>query len=343
MLVFKYIQNIVNVPSEWDELADNYFQQTKFLLHTEKYNFCQQRFYVCFENGRMVSAAIVYSLRLDIFTFIKIKSPIKMNIVGIPCSVSSSGIFGKSDSIEALKKHIYEVEKGFVLILNLKEKPSIQSNASGNTLPTILLSNKYSNWQEYLASLRSNYRRRLNQINQANKDLRFEKNNCTDFTVEMYKQYLEVYKRSSGKLEKLSLDFFKNLPLEFNLTICFKNEIIIGWNVAVENQNMYYFFMGGIDYQQNKIHNTYLRLLSLLIKNGIESKSEFIELGQTAEIPKMRMGGKAQNRYMEAHHSNWALNKLLKLGSPLLEYKRKLENTNAIKYPEAESRSIKPN
>lgn len=332
MMEFKCIHKLSELSEEWDKLADNYFQQTKFLAHAEKYNPCNQRYYVCIENGEIVSAAMVYSLRLDIFTYINIKSPLKMNIVGIPCSVSSQGVFGKhSGAIEALKNHIYEVEKGFVLILNLEEKPSESSNASGITLPTIILSNQYSDWNNYLASLRSNYRRRLKLINQENKELRFEKKPCSAFTEEMHRQYMEVYIRSNGKLEKLGFDFFRNLPAEFILTVCYINESLIGWNIALENNYIYYFFLGGIDYKQNKIYNTYLRLLSQLIRDGIERKAEFIELGQTAEIAKMRMGGKPKSLYMEARHSVGILNKLLKLGSPMLEYKRKLENTNAIK------------
>ena len=331
MIEFKRIQDSSKLPPEWDELAENYFQQTKFMLHTEKYNPCQQRYYICLENGKLISAAIVYSLQLDLLTFIKIKSPIKMNIVGIPCSVSSQGIFGDKAAIEALKTHIYKFEKGFVLFLNLEEKPRAGSFASGNTLPTIVFTNHYTKWADFVASLRSNYRRRLIQINNKNKDLRFEKKCCSYFTCEMYKQYIEVFNRSSGKLEKLSFDFFKNLPPEFNLTVCLKDDLPIGWNITLDNKNIYYFFLGGIDYKQNLIYNTYLRLLSILIKEGIEKKSEFIELGQTAEIAKMRMGGKPAPRYMEAHHSNFALNKLIKICSPLLGYKRKLENTNAIK------------
>ncbi|MDO9154226.1 MAG: hypothetical protein Q7U47_11110, partial [Paludibacter sp.] len=207
MLEFKHIEKSTLLPEAWDELAENYFQQKKFLMHTEKFNPCQQRYYMCFESGEAVAAAIIYSLRLDIFTFIKIKSPVKMHIVGIPCSVSSKGIFGKSSAIEALKKYIYKVEKGLVVFLNLTEKPVESINAIGNTLPTIILSNQFSDCSHYLASLRSNYRRRINQINQENKDLRFEKKSCASFTPEMYNQYLEVYKRSSGKLEKLSFDF----------------------------------------------------------------------------------------------------------------------------------------
>lgn len=331
MMEFKRIDKSINLPLEWDALADNYFQQTSFLLHTEKYNPCQQRYYTGTDNGKIISAAIVYTLQLDLLTFINIKSPIKMHIVGIPCSVSSQGVFGKTDAIDKLKKHIYQVEKGFILFLNLEEEPAKGSFASGKTLPTINLKNKYPNWDAYLTALRSNYRRRLTLINQNNIDLRFQKKHCSEFTNDMYQQYLEVFKRSSGKLEKLSFDFFKNLPSEFILTICFKKETVIGWNLALENQNIYYFFLGGIDYSQNKIYNTYLRLLSTLVKDGIENKSKLIELGQTAEIPKMRVGGKPRILYMEAHHSNKILNKLIMSFSTLLEYKRKLENTNAMK------------
>ncbi len=331
MKEFKCIYDASKLPPEWDLLADNYFQQTVFLAHTEKYNPCQQRYYIYTEDDKLVSAAIVYTLRLDILTFLKVKSPLKMHIVGIPCSVSSPGIFGEFQAKEALKKYIYEIEKGFVLVLNLEEKPVSGSNASGNTLPTIVLTNHFIDWQDYISSLRSNYRRRMIQINHPNQALRFEKKHCSEFTETMYRQYLEVYQRSSGKLEKLSCDFFKYLPDDFLLTVCFKNENVIGWNISLSSQNTHYFFLGGIDYRSNKTYNTYLKLLSSIIKDGIEKKSAIIELGQTAEIPKMRMAGKPIPRYMEAHHSNSIFNKLLKLGGSLLEYKRKLENSHPLK------------
>jgi hypothetical protein len=331
MIEFKRMETTAQLPGIWDKLAENYFQQRKFLAHAGKFNPCRQRYYLCFEDGEAVAAAIVYSLRIDILTFIKVKSPLKMNIVGIPCSVSSPGIFGKRAFVEALKSYIYQTENGLVLVLNLTEKPAENAYVSGSTLPTIVLSNKYKDWNDYVASLRTGYRHRLKQINQNNPDLRFEKKDSSGFSEEMYKQYLEVYDRSDGKLEKLSFDFFRNLPPEFILTVCYEKDNVIGWNLALAHENMYYFFLGGIDYKRNRIHNTYLRLLSRLIHDGIDQNAEFIELGQTAETPKMRMGGKPETLNMEAYHSNGLLNGLLKIGKPLLEYKRKLENTNALK------------
>jgi hypothetical protein len=147
----------------------------------------------------------------------------------------------------------------------------------------------------------------------------------------MHKQYLEVYKHSKEKLEKLDIAFFSNLPQEFSLTICYDTNTVVGWNISLESDNTFYFFLGGIDYKSNKQLSTYLRLLSNLLHDGINKKSTFIDLGQTAEIAKMRMGGKPVDRYMEAYHSNWFFNGLIRLSKPLLEYKKKLENTNAFK------------
>lgn len=328
---FRCIQKVVNLPTEWDELADNYFQQTAFLCHAEKYNPCHQRYYLALQGNKLVAAAIVYTLRLDMLTFIKVKSPIRMHIVGIPCSVSSAGIFGFTASVSALKEHIYKVEKGFILLLNLEEQPTGGSNATGKTLPTVVVSNHYNDWQDYTSSFRSGYRRRINQLNQPIEGVRVEKKSCSEFTQTMYEQYLEVYKKSSGKLEKLNFDFFRYLPDDFSLTICLKNEQVIGWNISLSNQKTHYFFLGGIDYKLNTICKTYLRLLSNLIREGIENHSELIELGQTAEIPKMRMGGKPMSRYMEAHHSNVIIHKLIKASEKFLEYKIKHENSHPLK------------
>ena len=331
MISFKCISTAEDLPYQWDELAQCYFQQTEFLLHIQKFNSCKQRYYLCYDDEMLVSCAIVYTLQIDMLTFVKVKSPLKMHIVGVPCSVSSSGIFGNKDAVILLKEYIYQKEKGFMLSLNLEDKPESQAFASGNTLPTIKLTNRFKNWDEYISSLRSGYRRRLIQAYKKNEDLYFSKLNCAEFNREMHQQYLNVYKRSSGKLEKLTLDFFKNLPPAFKLTVCLKKDKIIGWNIGLEDKGIYYFFLGGVDYSQNKTDNTYFQLLMHVVKDGIESKVQTIELGQTAEIPKMRMGGIPQPLYMEAHHSQKGINYLIKICSPLLEYKRVFEKTNALK------------
>lgn len=254
-----------------------------------------------------------------------------MQVIGIPCSVSCAGIFGSELGMNALSEYIFANEKGFVLMLNRKENPEQSTHASGKTLPTIVFHNQFSDWNHYLASLKAPYRRRLNKLTAEQPELKFETFSSADFSEPMYRLYENVYKKSKAKLEKLTFDFFRNLPPEFTFFGCFHNGEIAGWNIALQDNSIYYFFLGGIDYPINKKYNTYLRLLARLVKSGIENKCRLIELGQTAEIPKTRMGGIIQPLYMQASHSDPLINAVLKKSKPLLEYSRKTEKNNPFK------------
>jgi hypothetical protein len=325
------IKNAVTLPVDWDELAVSYFQQRSFLSYTEKYNYCYQQYYILFRDERLQAAAVIYSLRLDLLTYLKIKSPVRMHIIGIPVSVSAPGIFGNPDYIQLLKNHIFNNEKGFVLFLNLREKPQALDHASGNTLPTIEVKNHFDTWNDYLLSLRSTYRRRLLSIIRPDQTLSFEQTDCSFFTSVMYSQYLKVFGKSKTKLEKLSFDFFKNLPTEFRLTTCKRDSQILGWNITALWKEHLYFFLGGIDYQYNAQYQTYFRLLANIIRQGIEQKTKIIELGQTAEIPKLRLGGILVPCYMEARHSNKFINGIIRLNAKSLEYHRKIEIHHVMK------------
>lgn len=135
-----------------------------------------------------------------------------MQIIGIPCSVSCSGIFGKSDGVRALSEYIFTKEKGFVLMLNRSEKPEQKKYAAGKTLPTIVLDNRFLDWEEYIASLTASYRRRLKKLMTDPPALKFSTVPSASFSEPMYRLYENVYEKSNAKLEKLTIDFFKNLP-----------------------------------------------------------------------------------------------------------------------------------
>lgn len=326
-----HITDAAALPDQWDNLCLSYFQGREFLLHAQKFNPCRQRYYTYSESEKLQACAVVYTLRLDLLTYLKIKSPLKMHIIGIPCSVSASGIFGESDACNKLKEYIFKNEKGFVLCLNLPQKSENSKSAVGTTLPTILINNLFSNWDNYIKSLRHPYRRRLKAIISKSNKLSIEKLPCNSFTKEMYNLYLEVYKRSKGKLEKLHFDFFSHLPEIFKLTVCYHNEKLIGWNITVNHKKTHYFFLGGVDYTENRKFNTYFLLLSEIVKDAINLKSEIIELGQTAETPKLRLGGIPVTLYMEARHSHKFFNFILHKTAPLLSYKHPFETHNIFR------------
>lgn len=318
------------MPDEWDKLTTDYFQTKAFLAHTEQYNPCNQRYYWLETDNGLKAGAVVYSINLDLLTFLRLKSPIKMHIVGIPCSVSCPGIMGSSLGKAELLRIIKDHERGFLLFLNLIEKP-LSELASGDTLPTVVLHNKFSTYSEYLNALRSDYRRRIKKLERISESVRLEKQFFSDFSPAMYQQYLNVYNRSKDKLEKLDQDFFQNLADPFRLTVCYCNNAPIGWNITLLHDETFYFFLGGIDYRYQEKYATYLRLMLQIIKDGIAEGVKWIDLGQTAEIPKMRLGGQLERRYMVAHHSNKLFNRLLKLAEKALVYNRKVPQVNVFK------------
>ena len=81
----------------------------------------------------------------------------------------------------------------------------------------------------------------------------------------------------------------------------------------------------------NKQFNTYFNILLGVLKEGIERRASVIDLGQTAEIPKLRMGGKLVEKMMLGYHSNGLLRKFLKAGKGLLEYSTNFDKTHVFK------------
>lgn len=320
-----------DLPETWDSLAVDYFQTREFLDHTEKYNPCKQRYYALFQDGILKTGLILYTIKLDLFTYVSISSPFRMNIVGIPCSVSSSGIIGSVKLLSRLIEHIKKKEKGLLLALNLDSKPVIDGFVCGRTLPTIVMTSRFQSWESYMKSLRADYRRRIKHLSRPFSGIKMKQEGCSCFDEQMYNQYLDVLKRSKGKLETLSLNFFQNLSSNFNLTTYYNQEKLIGWFISTVFREKYYFFLGGIDYDMNKQFNTYLNILFGVLREGIEKNASYIDLGQTAEIPKLRMGGKLVEKSMLGYHSNWILRKLLIAGKGLLEYSTIVQETRVFR------------
>lgn len=331
MMQLTKISRVSDIPDEWDKIAENYFQRRKFLGHCEKFNPCNQRYYLASENSELHCCSIVYTLQLDLLTYLKIKSPIKMHICGVPVSASSQGIFGEEKYFELFKNQVFTEEKGFQLYLNLDSEPNSKKSASGTTLPTIIIQNDFPNFNSMLDSMRADYRRRLRLLMKLPMGMEFKLLENSEFTMEHHQLYLEVFKRSSGKLEELGLDFFSNLPHEFELNCCYISGKLAGWNIGLVDGQTYYFFLGGVDYGLNAQFDVYLRLMLQLVKSSVDRGFKVIDLGQTAETPKLRIGGFPVRKFMEARHSNPLLNGILKLASPLLSYKPKFKNHNVFK------------
>lgn len=325
------INSANNLNADWDLKCNSIFQTRNFLLHCEKYNKCNQRYFELYINNQFVSGAIFYTLKMDLFTFAKISSPLKFNIIGIPCSVSPSGMIGNKKHFNNLITHIKKQNNGLLLILNCDNTTINSSLQKGNTLPTIVFQNDHSNFDDYIQKIRSSYRRRYKLITSKFTNVKAETISCIDFTIEMHDLYLNVLNKSKGKLESLTFDFFKNLPDEFQLHTFRTKNTLIGWCITVPFMNTFIFFIGGIDYSINDKYSTYFNILFHILKKGINGNYKLIEFGQTAEIPKLRLGGELVEKKMFASHSNKVLNKILGYCKGFLEYSTEFQKQNIFR------------
>lgn len=325
------ISRALDLPESWDYAAVDYFQTREFLNHTEKYNPCNQRYYLLYQNGIFKTGVVVYTLKLDLLTYLRIPSPFRMNIAGIPCSVSAGGIIGNPNHLHQIIGYIKTREKGLLLFLNLASELMEEKMILGKTLPTIILTNHFRSWEDYMLTMRANYRRRIRQLSFPFSEIQKKEVACSRFDGRMYDQYLGVLKRSKGKLETLSLEFFQKLPLNFNLTAFYSKEKLIGWYISSTFNEKFYFFLGGVDYNINRQFNTYFNILLNVVREGIEKGASIIDLGQTAEIPKLRLGGKLVEKTMGGYHSNPIMRKLMKAGKSLLEYSTVVQEPHVFK------------
>ena len=315
----------------WDILCDSIYQKEKFLSHAEKYNSCNQRYYLGYNENDLEVGAVVYSLKVNVLTFVKYRLTLPMTIIGIPASVDAQGIIGDSNCYEELVNEILKSERGMILCLNYIKSLNIKKKIEMQTLPTMIHNCYSSSWEMYLQSLRHNYRRRIIKAEQKFEGISVKRETCSQFSTEHYQLYLNIIKRTKTKLETLKKDFFLHLPTEYLLHSFYSSNKLITWHISVSGNNVYYFLFGGINYSLRDKFDSYFNNLIHILKEAAELNSVSINFGQTAEVSKNRLGANAIKKKMFIYHKNPIIRLLFRLSKSLLGYRLKLSMVNIYK------------
>jgi hypothetical protein len=311
-----------NLNPNWDILADCYFQKREFLCHLHKYNPCAQRYYELYRNGNLVAGAVVYTLKVDIFTFANIRSPFLVQIIGMPVSIATPPVIGDPGEFEYLLSEIINIERGLIIGLNFIDDYLQQKVLNLRTLPTLILKLQVDNMVEYEKSLRYTYRRRIRKFRDKFANVIAITADCSAFSAEHYSLYLQIMKRTTTKLETLSYHAFKYLPSNFTLTTYYDGIKMLCWNVVCYDNDVLIFFFGGMDYQYRDQFQSYHNSLLGIISAAIDQKKMEVEFGQTAETAKSRFGGILSERKMFLYHGNPIIFGLLKLFRKLITYSK---------------------
>ncbi|WP_089612374.1 GNAT family N-acetyltransferase [Dehalobacterium formicoaceticum] len=311
-----------DIPGSWDNLTGaNIFLKRAFLAHLEKTNPCQQRYRMLFDAGMLQALYVVYQLKLNVFTYRSLPLRIPVLIIGIPCSVAKQGFVVQEGYDQFLADDIHS-RKGAHLILN---STTSLPGKSGATLPSCHLDLAWKSMDQYLAALRSHYRYRLKKARAKWQDVKVELIKPRQFEPILYQQYLEVYQRSQFKLEQLSLDFFRNLPLPAQVIKASFQDQVLGFALLVENGAELVFLFTGFDHALNPSLDIYLNLLLEVINYGLIHDFKVIDFGQTTEEIKEKLGCRLQEKRMWLFHSNPFLHNLANRLLGFLEY-QKLEH-----------------
>lgn len=325
-IILNYAEEI---PSQWDQLAgENIFLKKCFLKHLEKVNPCGQTYNLLVESEQLQAIYVDYRLKLDIFTFSFLTLRIPVKIMGIPCSVSKQG-FSVCPGFEKLLLDHFREKKGAKLILNSNvDLPAKQ----GNTLPTCKMEVRWSTFDEYLESLRSSYRHRLKKAQEKWQQVKVALVEPEVFDRDNYQLYEEVFLNSEAELEKLELDFFQQMPLtSVMIKASFKKQKL-GFVQLVNNGTELIFLFIGFNHKLNITFDIYINLLLEIIRFAIDNKFKTIDLGQTAEETKLKLGSKLVSKSMYINHSNPWLDKFANQYINLLSYKVPEYNFRVFKY-----------
>lgn len=311
------------LPPEWDTGCGTFLRRIRMLSHYEQYNPCNQRYYCHFRDGQLVAGCIVYSHTQNLLTFLgNIHSPISMNIVGIPASISPAGAWGALPEAAVLLDEIFRREKGLTLVLNLPVPfPGTRAHRC-RLLPGMIFTNRFRSVAEYEQALRAPWRRRIKATQRKFEDVHNVRETCAAFTRKHHDLYLDVLARAPEKMETLDLDFFRELPPPVELVSCYRGRDLICWRLILVEQGRLLFLLGGHDYALNGRYDAYFNNLFGVLEDGITKGVLRIDLGQTAEDPKVRLGAKPMPEQMLLHHTNPIWRRLVGLAAPLLAYRK---------------------
>ena len=224
--MYKVIKNASDLPKEWDELCkNNIYMARQYLQFMEKVNYCNQSYHLFYKNNKLYSCFMMFERKFNLFIFTKYKINVPMKFIYLPLSVSHPSIVWNEDKSEV--NEVLTKMKGIKILINIQDE-ELNGFAKGTYLPICILENNWKTWDDYLDSMRANYRRRINQALKKGKDIEYELlNDNKDFTDEMYELYEQVFNHSEYSLEKLNADFFKNDLAKTILLKIDKKEILI--------------------------------------------------------------------------------------------------------------------
>ncbi|MGJ8759450.1 MAG: peptidogalycan biosysnthesis protein [Polaribacter sp.] len=271
------------------------------------------------------------------------KKPLQLLICGNPFVSGEHGIFIKQNQDK--KAIIKELAESINHFVNSDKKLKKQIDAflikdfTKESLPITDTLKKFSyhpfsvepnmklqlheNWQnfdDYLVTMKTKFRVKAKKAFKQSvaikiKDVTLE--NIDKMLPEMTILYEKVASNAGFNLGVFNLETYRNLKKLFGenyiLKSYFLDDKLVGFVSGIINQESLDAHFVGIDYQLNREHAIYQRMLYDYIEIAIDKKLKTINFGRTASEIKSSVGAVPQDLTMYLRHQKTIKNKILKL------------------------------
>jgi len=311
-----------DLPPEWDTLcADNYALKRDFLALLEQGNPCCQRYYFfrC-PDGIPDSIVVTYLCRrLNLFMLTPFDFFIDATLVHVPVSITRPG-FVIGEKSEAKVLALIHSLAGFVIVLNTPVDWQLPGFSVTRTCAQLSLPVCWPSFSAYLSAMRNHYRYYYKKAMQKAESLHFRllPDNSL-FDEKMYALYEQVHHDSRIRLEKLNIEFFR--ASIWKIFVYERQGEPVGFIQLFENGGELVFEFVGLDYRYNQEYALYTNLLLKIMEYGITHGFKVIELGQTTEEMKLKLGGQYTTLQALLRHKHPVLNWFLGKFANFIAYK----------------------
>ena len=137
------------------------------------------------------------------------------------------------------------------------------------------------------------------------------------YTDELQQLYLQVWRHSKYRLEQLPAEFFRELARAFpdaaTLTLLERNGQVAAFTFSLAAGGVYHNMYSGMDYGLNGEGDLYFNLFYNDLDGAFRSGAPDIELGQTSDDFKARLGSAAHEMYFYTRACNPLVHRMLRM------------------------------
>ena len=183
----------------------------------------------------------------------------------------------------------------------------------------VQLDPKWKTFEDYKNILKSKYRVKANKADSSSSSLKsrlFTEHDFETYKEELQALYQNTIDNASFNAQVLNLNTYIHLRASFKddfiVKAYFLEDKLVGFLTALVNKDALDAHFIGLDYQLNKSHAIYPRILNDYVRLGIEKQVSSIDLGRTASEIKTTIGAIPLELSCYIKHKNPFLNSLIK-------------------------------